>query len=60
MNAFEDNLNDFFDIAHSNVLNTIKIHKDKLFLIKQLEKGCHGCMMDKDSKLTGLEFRKLS
>lgn len=60
MNTFEDNLNDLFDIAHSNALNTIKIHEDKLFLIKQREKGRHGCMMGKDSKLTGLEFRKLS
>jgi adenylate/nucleoside-diphosphate kinase len=60
MNTFKDNLNDLFDIVHSNALNIIKIHEDKLFLIKQREIERHGCMMGKDSKLTGLEFRKLS
>ncbi|KAE9522774.1 hypothetical protein AGLY_016815 [Aphis glycines] len=58
MNTFEDKLNELFDIAHSNALNTIKIHEDKLFLIIQREKGRHGCMMGIDSKLTSLEFRK--
>jgi hypothetical protein len=33
MNTFKDNFNDLFDIAHSNALNIIKIHQDKLFLI---------------------------
>lgn len=35
MTTFEDNLNDLFDIAHSNALNIIKIHEDKLFLTKK-------------------------
>jgi len=56
MHTFEENLDDLFDIAHNNALNIIKIHEDKLFLIK----GRHGCTMGKDSKLTSLEFRKLS
>jgi hypothetical protein len=38
MNTFKDNLNGLFDIAHSNALHIIKIHEDKLFLIKQREK----------------------
>jgi hypothetical protein len=43
----------------SNALN-INIHAYKLLIIKHCEKGYHGCMIGKDSKLTGLEFRKLS
>lgn len=31
MNTFEDNLNDLFDITHSNALNTIKIHEENYF-----------------------------
>lgn len=50
VNTFEDNLNELFDIAHSNAVNTIQIHEDKLFLMKQSEKGRHGCMMGIDSK----------
>lgn len=35
MNTFEDNLNDLFNIAHSNnTLNIIKCHENKLVLIK--------------------------
>jgi len=45
--------------VHSNALNTIKIHEDKLFLIKR-DKGheCYGCMMGIDLTLTSLEFRQ--
>lgn len=37
MNAFEHNLNDLFDISHSNALSAIKTHENKLFLMKQRE-----------------------
>jgi len=59
MNPFKDNFNDLFDIAHSNALNTIKIHEDKLLLIKYREKGSHGCMMGIDSKLPVLNFENV-
>jgi adenylate/nucleoside-diphosphate kinase len=57
---FEENLNDLFDIAHSNALNIIKIDEDKLFFIKQRKKRRQGCMMGKDIILTAVELRKVS
>ena len=42
---FADSINDLFDIAHQNALNTIRIQEYKLFLIKQREKGRPGSML---------------
>ncbi|KAL4097880.1 hypothetical protein QTP88_022583 [Uroleucon formosanum] len=36
---FEETLDDLFDIAHSNAMNTIKIDEDKEFLLLQRQKG---------------------
>jgi hypothetical protein len=38
MNTFKDDLNYLFDIPHSNTINIIKIHENKLFLIKNVKR----------------------
>ncbi|KAE9523392.1 hypothetical protein AGLY_015944 [Aphis glycines] len=55
---FEETLDDLFDIAHSNAMNTIKIDEDKEFLLLQRQKGRVGCMLGRDIKLAEKEQRK--
>ncbi|KAL4084393.1 hypothetical protein QTP88_028216 [Uroleucon formosanum] len=55
---FEETLDDLFDIAHSNAMNTIKIDEDKEFLLLQRQKGRVGSMLGKDIKLAEKEQRK--
>jgi len=56
---FVEELDDIFDIAHANALNTIKIEEDKQFLLKQRQKGRPGCMLGIDMRLTGVQNRKI-
>jgi len=51
-------LDDLFDIAHSNAMNTIKIDEDKEFLLLQRQKRRVGCMLGRDVKLAEKEQRK--
>uniref|UniRef100_A0A2S2PN24 Uncharacterized protein n=1 Tax=Schizaphis graminum TaxID=13262 RepID=A0A2S2PN24_SCHGA len=55
---FGDSMNDLFDIAHQDALNMISIQEDKLFLVKQREKGRPGSMLGVDIKLTNIEKQK--
>jgi len=55
---FSDSMNDLFDIAHQDALTMIRIQEDKLFLLKQREKGRPGSMLGVDIKLTNIEKRK--
>ncbi|XP_053977478.1 uncharacterized protein LOC128875689 [Hylaeus volcanicus] len=55
---FKDSLDDLFDIAHANALEMIKIEEDKLFLLKQREKGRVGLMGASDRALAEKEKRK--
>lgn len=57
INEFVDGLDDLFDIAADNALETIRIDEDKKFLIMQREKGRPGCMMGVDLILHGREKR---
>lgn len=57
--AFEDKLNNLFDIAHANAIDLMKIKEDKDFLQLQRKSGRPGCMMGVDMKLTGAEQKKL-
>lgn len=56
---FLDNLDDLFDIAHANAMDTIKIKEDKLFLINQRKKGRPGSMIGGDQVLADKEKRKV-
>lgn len=58
-NAFTDNLNDLFDIAHAKALSTIKIAQDREFLIAQRQKGRPGYLAGVDKKLAEKEKRRL-
>ena len=51
-------MNDLFDFAHQDALTMIRIEEDKLFLVKQREKGRPGSMLGVDLKLTNIEKRK--
>ena len=42
---FEDNMDDLFDIAHSEALEQLKNEEDKNFLILQRQKGRPGSMV---------------
>jgi hypothetical protein len=55
---FNDSMNDIFDIDHQDALTMIRIEEDKLFLVKQREKGCLGSMLGVDINLTNIEKRK--
>jgi hypothetical protein len=50
-------MNNPFDIAHQDALTMIRIEEDKLFLVKQREKGRPGSMLGIDIKLTNIEKR---
>ena len=56
---FRNNLDDLFDVAHQNALQTMNIEEDKQFLIKQREKGWPGSMIGVDRKRTSIEKRRL-
>jgi hypothetical protein len=51
-------MNDLFYIAYQDELTMIRIEEDKLFLVKQREKGRPGSMLGVDIKLTNIEKRK--
>lgn len=55
--TFVSSLDDLFDIAAANALETIKIEEDKMFLTMQREKGRPGCMAGVDMTLFGKEKR---
>ena len=57
-NDFKDNLNDLFDIAHSDAMKFIKVQEGKNILISQRKKGRVGSMLGIDRKLTAVEQRK--
>ncbi|KAK2727011.1 hypothetical protein QYM36_007756 [Artemia franciscana] len=46
--AFVSRLEDLFDIAHADALNTMSIQEDKDFLLAQREKGRRGSMVGVD------------
>lgn len=54
---FGDRLDDLFDIAAGDALETIRIEEDKAFLLSQREKGRPGCMIGVDMTLYGRERR---
>lgn len=41
---FVNSLDDLFDVAHSNVMNLIRLQEDKEFLKAQIEKSRQGSM----------------
>lgn len=59
-NKFIDELDDLFDIAHSNAFDLMNIDEDKDFLTAQREKGRPGCMMGADHILAEKEIRKVA
>lgn len=56
-NAFVDCLDDLFDIASADALETIRIEEDKQFLIMQRQKGRPGCVIGADMNLYRKEER---
>lgn len=54
---FLDSLDDLFDIATNDALDTMRIEEDKEYLILQREKGRPGCMAGADMVLFGKEQR---
>lgn len=50
-------LEDLFDIAHADALNTMKNEEDKAFLVMQRQKGRPGCMAGIDMVLYAREKR---
>lgn len=56
--AFMENLDNVFDIAHSNALGMMTIEMDKQFLESQRQKGRPGCMLGDDVVLNRKENRK--
>lgn len=58
MKQFEENLNKYFDVAHSNALQPMKIEIDKEFLISLRQLGRPGCILGVDMKHTNKEKRK--
>ena len=56
---FVDNMDDLFDIAHSEALAQLKNEEDKNFLILQRQKGRQGSMLGVDHKLKHKEERAL-
>lgn len=55
--AFEEELDNLFDIAHANALEKIKIEEDRQFLIQQRKPGRIGSMAGIDKKLAKKEER---
>lgn len=55
--AFVSRLEDLFDIAHADALNTMSIQEDKDFLLAQREKGRRGSMVGVDETLACKEKR---
>lgn len=55
---FASTLDDLFDIAHQDALETMTIEEDKEFLQKQRQKGRQGCMIGIDMRLAQAEERK--
>jgi len=55
---FSSSMNDLFDISHNNALIIMTVEEDKLFLIKQREKGRTGCMIGIDKNGEKLEKRR--
>ncbi len=56
---FVDNMDDLFDIAHSEAVEQLKNEEDKNFLILQRQKGRPGSMLGVDQKLKHKEERAL-
>ena len=54
---FKNNLDNLFDIAHTDALERMKIDEDKIFLQKQREPGRPGCLAGIDKKLAEKEER---
>lgn len=54
---FTNNLDNLFDIAHSNALQLIKIEEDKKFLLAQRQPGRIGCIGGIDKVLSEKENR---
>ena len=54
---FTEDLDNLFDIAHSNALNMIKSEEDKQFLINQRQRGRVGCFGSIDRKVIMKEKR---
>lgn len=54
---FKNNLDNLFDIAHANALETIKIAEDRNFLARQREPGRPGYLAGIDKKLAQREDR---
>lgn len=54
---FIDELDDLFDIAHSDALTMMRIEEDKKFLEKQRMKGRPGSMLGIDQNLADKEAR---
>ncbi|KAK2702108.1 hypothetical protein QYM36_019238 [Artemia franciscana] len=55
--AFVSRLEDLFDIAHADALNTMSIQEEKDFLLAQREKGRRGSMVGVDETLACKEKR---
>lgn len=55
---FIDELDDLFDIAHSDALSLMSNQEDRDFLLAQRQKGRPGCMIGADHILAGKEDRK--
>lgn len=55
--SFVENLDDLFDIATADAVQTMKIEEDKEFLKMQRLKGRPGCMIGVDMSLFGKEKR---
>lgn len=55
---FESTLDDLFDIAHQNALETMKIDEDKQFLTMQRQKGRPGAMAGVDQNSIKAEERR--
>lgn len=54
---FVDDLDNLFDIAHSDALTNMRIEEDKAFLMQQRMKGRPGSMLGVDKKLADKEAR---
>lgn len=57
--TFVNSLDDVFDIASNDALQTMRIEEDKQFLIMQRQKGRPGCMAGVDMALYEREMRSL-
>ena len=55
--AFQNNLDNLFDVAHADAFERMKIEEDKIFLQKQREPGRPGCLAGVDKNLAEKEER---